>query len=400
MPMRAALRPASFRGLAFHVEASTGRDGRRLAVHEYPGRDLPHVEDLGRSSRRLALTAHVIGPDWASRRDALVDACAREGAGLLVHPTLGQIQVRAESVSWSERADELGICRVEIEFVEDGGAPPSPTARLDVAGAVEAAVILAAAEARAAFVATWSVAGWPNFVEAGARHALGRLAVLVSGLPVRGPDVDRLVRAVEGWAGAVALPAAAAIAGTVGDLLDAVAASAGPAPAEAALADLAFRFASDLAQDPGLPAVPAWTPAGRADGGNRRAVVLLVGRLSLAARVRAAVARGDLRARPDAENLRRRLSGAIEAARLAAADAAEDAAYAALGTLRAATGQYLAQLAGTLSEVAVAAFPRSLPILAAAHRLTGDARQIEAVASRNPGRHPAFMADRLEFLAP
>ncbi|WP_414639777.1 DNA circularization N-terminal domain-containing protein, partial [Arenibaculum sp.] len=38
--MRAALRPASFRGLAFHVEASTGRDGRRLAVHEYPGRDL------------------------------------------------------------------------------------------------------------------------------------------------------------------------------------------------------------------------------------------------------------------------------------------------------------------------------------------------------------------------
>jgi prophage DNA circulation protein len=97
------------------------------------------------------------------------------------------------------------------------------------------------------------------------------------------------------------------------------------------------------------------------------------------------------------ENLRRRLDEAVEAMRLAAADAAEDEVYAALGTLRAAMGRYLAQLAGTLSEVAV--FPRSLPILVATHRLTGDVRRIEAVASRNPGRHPAFMADRLEFLA-
>jgi prophage DNA circulation protein len=400
MSMRAALRPASFRGLAFHVEASTGRDGRRLAVHEYPGRDLPHVEDLGRSSRRLALTAHVVGADWAARRDALVDACAREGAGLLVHPTLGQLQVRAENVSWSERADELGICRIEIEFVEDGGAPPSPTARVDVTVAVEAAVALAVTQARAAFVATWSVAGWPGFVEAGARHALGRLAALVRDLPFRGPAADRLARVVEGWAGTVVLPAAATIAGTLGDLLDAVAAAAGPVSAEAALADLVFRFASDPAQDPGTATALVRTPARRADDGNRRAMVLLVGRLSLAARIRAAVARGDLRARPDAENLRRLLGEAIEAARLTAADAGEDAVYAALGTLRAATGQYLAQLSGSLAEVAVAAFPRSLPILVAAHRLRGDARDTDAVASRNPGRHPAFMSDRLEFLAP
>jgi hypothetical protein len=262
MSMRAALRPASFRGLAFHVEVSTGRDGRRLAVHEYPGRDLPHVEDLGRSSRRLAITAHVVGPDWAARRDALVDACAREGAGLLVHPTLGRLQVRVESVSWSERADELGICRIEIEFVEDGGAPPSPTMRLDVAATVEAAVVLAATEAQAAFAAVWSVAGWPNFVETGARHALRRLAALVRGLPVRGRDIDRLTRAVEGWIETVVPPAATTIAGTVDGLLNAVAGAAGPA-AEALLADLAFRFASNLAQDPGLPDVPARTPASR-----------------------------------------------------------------------------------------------------------------------------------------
>ena len=50
-----ALREASFKGAPFHVEETGGQFGRRTVLHEYPFRDLPYGEDLGRS----AVNAHV-----------------------------------------------------------------------------------------------------------------------------------------------------------------------------------------------------------------------------------------------------------------------------------------------------------------------------------------------------
>ena len=49
MPWRDRLLDASFRGAAFRVEShSAEAAGRRAAVHQYPGRDTPYAEDLGR----------------------------------------------------------------------------------------------------------------------------------------------------------------------------------------------------------------------------------------------------------------------------------------------------------------------------------------------------------------
>lgn len=42
------LQPASFRGVAFKVDGDDLQIGRRTVVHEYPGRDTPSVEDMGR----------------------------------------------------------------------------------------------------------------------------------------------------------------------------------------------------------------------------------------------------------------------------------------------------------------------------------------------------------------
>jgi prophage DNA circulation protein len=44
----ANLQPASWRGVPFAVEVDTYRGGRRIALHEYPYRDDPWLEDTGR----------------------------------------------------------------------------------------------------------------------------------------------------------------------------------------------------------------------------------------------------------------------------------------------------------------------------------------------------------------
>jgi prophage DNA circulation protein len=42
---RAQLQPASYRGIPFGVFGGQARFGRRNALHEYPFRDVPWVED-------------------------------------------------------------------------------------------------------------------------------------------------------------------------------------------------------------------------------------------------------------------------------------------------------------------------------------------------------------------
>ncbi|WP_431355959.1 DNA circularization N-terminal domain-containing protein, partial [Algimonas porphyrae] len=51
MSWRDQLEKASFRGVPFHVSRSGGEVGRRVQLTEYPLRDRPYAEDLGRKAR-------------------------------------------------------------------------------------------------------------------------------------------------------------------------------------------------------------------------------------------------------------------------------------------------------------------------------------------------------------
>lgn len=89
---------ASFRGVPFGVISGESVVGRRVAVHEYPYRDTVWVEDLGRSARKFTLRGFLIqdslvysAGDVFSQRDAMIAACETSGGGLLVHPTLGEM---------------------------------------------------------------------------------------------------------------------------------------------------------------------------------------------------------------------------------------------------------------------------------------------------------------------
>jgi len=125
-PWRLELRMAMFRGAPFHVETNSRLSGRRIALHEYPKRDLPYAEDMGRRTRQFEVTAYLIendhrlGIDYRRARNALIDACEQEGPGLLVLPTLPEMQVVCGSYTVIEGRERGGYCVFEMRFTEYG----------------------------------------------------------------------------------------------------------------------------------------------------------------------------------------------------------------------------------------------------------------------------------------
>lgn len=115
------LHPASFRGVGFFVDTDSTPVGRRIQLHEYPQRDKPLVEDMGAQTRRVKLTAFVIGDDCFVQRDNLLHALNQPGPGELVHPWFGRMRVTAADgcdVSHDRRAG--GMVRFELDFIEAG----------------------------------------------------------------------------------------------------------------------------------------------------------------------------------------------------------------------------------------------------------------------------------------
>lgn len=143
MAWRDRLLRASFRGVHFEVEDhETEAAGRRVQVHEYPGRDEPYAEDLGRRTTEYNIEAYVIGDDYAFQRDRLVDACAEAGAGTLVHPYLGTRRAVCTQCTVAERTAEGRMARLSLAFV-DAGRNAYPAAQPDTATAVDSAAAAA-----------------------------------------------------------------------------------------------------------------------------------------------------------------------------------------------------------------------------------------------------------------
>ena len=141
------LRQGSFRGARFHVEDHKHASGRRVHLHEYPGKDEPYPEDLGRKAREFEVQCYVIGPDYMAARDALIDACEAAGPGTLVHPYFGTRRVQCMDCEETESAQRGGIALFTLKFVE-AGANRYPVAEADTAAAVAGV----AAEAEQALV--------------------------------------------------------------------------------------------------------------------------------------------------------------------------------------------------------------------------------------------------------
>lgn len=146
---RARLQQASFRGVPFLVNTAGGAGGRHLVTHEFPLRDIPSTEDMGRAARHFRLHAFVVDPlpgtlldltsgslldgnlsisaplGYMDQRDNLIEAIeASNTAALLVHPTMGAFNCRAGLLQWSEHiVERFGYCEFQLEFVVDGPQP-------------------------------------------------------------------------------------------------------------------------------------------------------------------------------------------------------------------------------------------------------------------------------------
>ena len=165
MSWEESYRKGSFRGVPFVTKDDLLRGGRRGVVHEYPMRNLPYPQDIGKKARRYQLNAILVGDDYMMQRDALIGALETPGPGILVHPYYGQVEVALDGeYTISQTTENGGMCRVTATFV-DAGANVFPAAVADTAAAMKAAANAVDVAAAEQFAKAISVAGLPEVVK-------------------------------------------------------------------------------------------------------------------------------------------------------------------------------------------------------------------------------------------
>jgi len=126
-PWKKGLRNASFRGVRFETRDRELESGRRIALHEYPKRDTPFPEDMGKATREFSVDAYVIGDDYMSRRDRLVKACERVGPGTYTDHWGVSQRVVCRKIELKETSHEGRMCRFQLRFIEAGDGASAPT---------------------------------------------------------------------------------------------------------------------------------------------------------------------------------------------------------------------------------------------------------------------------------
>ncbi|MEE4692905.1 DNA circularization N-terminal domain-containing protein [Pseudomonas alliivorans] len=116
---RDSLLPASFRGVGFFISSTVVPIGRKGQLHEFPQRDEPYFESLGKQSQVHTVTAFIVGPDCFEQRDTLLQALETPGAGELVHPWLGRMQVQVGDCDMTHSLAEGGIVHLNLKFYPD-----------------------------------------------------------------------------------------------------------------------------------------------------------------------------------------------------------------------------------------------------------------------------------------
>jgi prophage DNA circulation protein len=131
-PWRDDLVPASFDGNEFFVDVGGREGGRRLVVHQFPKKDEPYTEDMGRRATEFTVRGYVIQSsrqrDYRPARDALQRRLDAGGSGNLQLPTMKPMKVCCMRYRLTEEERLGGYCTFDMQFVEAGAAPFKPSA--------------------------------------------------------------------------------------------------------------------------------------------------------------------------------------------------------------------------------------------------------------------------------
>lgn len=192
------LQDASLRGIAFKVDSDEATFGRRVQVHEYPNRDKPWAEDLGRATRRLSVQAYLIGDDFFKQRNRLIEAIEKPGSCTLVHPYYGEMTVVVDdAVRISHSQSEGRMCRISFSFVESGELS-FPTAGLATGQKLSSSVSFLDDAISSAFGA-FGMDGMPDFLQDGVLdEASGMFSTVTSAFQYVDSGVSAASRLLQG----------------------------------------------------------------------------------------------------------------------------------------------------------------------------------------------------------
>ncbi|WP_395391498.1 DNA circularization N-terminal domain-containing protein [Novosphingobium sp. BL-8A] len=422
------LLPASFRGVPFAVTESDTLGGRRIALHQYPGRDKPWAEDMGRAPRRFRLRGFILDGDVQLgglpvelQRATLISAIEKKGAGTLTHPTLGIMSVVVERASISEGLGANSYSDIELEFVESGEQTfPTSSAlstlnsvaakALKIAAKVEGIAAIASAVTRGGLVADLVKAAdsWANAVGEAVYDAT---AVFRISSNLSGNFGRYSADANSGLSGSNASPYAAGT--TVADIVP-IASANRTAVIENAAALVVTVEQADLA-DAGdvVDAVEVMiaslvtscaSPADairllldlmafQVEGITSDLVTSLSDIVvrSLAAALTSVAATYQPQSADDAAARISMIAPALENLMIKAADARADESAAALRQCRGAIVTDLRNRGGTLARMRTFQLSASLPALTLAQNLYADATRSDQLVTQANPRHPLFM---------
>ncbi len=168
MSWKDELRKASFRGVEFFIDSSDFSTGRRSVLHEFPNRDTPYTEDMGRISDSFEIEGYVLGDNYFQAKRNLQEVFTKKGPGELIHPYYGLKIVQVGPVSISETTKDGAIATFSAKFSEAGNNK-YPKGQNDKGAILSSTVETALEETKADFDESFSIEDLPGFAVDSAR---------------------------------------------------------------------------------------------------------------------------------------------------------------------------------------------------------------------------------------
>lgn len=388
---------ASFKGVPFYTEKTEQSGGRRLAVHTFPFRDDPFVEDMGEAPATFSVSAYVASDLADVEAGAFAAVLAADGPGVLVLPTHGPTTVRCQTFRREASKDKHGFIAFELSFVREGSAIAIASAPF-LGQLVFAAVDVLAAAAVALFGRTTRVAGYADFVAEGASAAVQETAGAIDVIRTSttndatvSADVRDIVTDVVVNAPTMINRLTGVDASAADQIITAARTLSGGMTAEAAVSSFAAMF------DAYPPdAVPAVETINQAAAREARSSVARIARIAALCAYAEAMARREFKTRPEGITARADVVELFDV-EIGRSDDADTAV--ALQNTRGAIVAYLSRTITTLAPIVTVEAPRNMPALWWAHRLYGDPLRATELVERNGVRHPQFMPTTFEALA-
>lgn len=383
--------------MLFNVEERGLEGGRRAVVHEYPRRDEPFTEDLGRRARRFAVRAFLIGDDYPVARDELIEACEREGPGEYVDRWRGAVQVVCESYRLSENIREGAFAKLDLMFAEFGAnAVPAP---LRGSVPVLAPILERAIEAiEGAFNDDFDTLTGNSFLQDEAGLVLVGTVDLLTRVGDRIGDtgstssVRRELTALVGQSDRlVGVPA------ELGPRLVAVTRGLGDLEADPRQRFDRMLEVSDVTR---VLRPTSTTTSNRVQAKANQAALASIVRRGAAVEAARAAGAIDFDSSTEAAEIRERLLVLIDSELEAASVAGDDEAFRELRQVLAVSSEAIKAKGATAARVITVRPPSTEPAEVLAYRLYADAGRAQEIVDRNLIVHPSFVsgADDVEVL--